>query len=61
MKAGDIVFVNRIGYYISEEIGQLPPEADWMSRYVALAGYTAEDELVLLFTIPSYVQSTRNV
>jgi hypothetical protein len=56
MKAGDIVFINRIGYYISEEIGRLPPEAEWMSRYVALAGYTAEGEMVLLFTIPDYVR-----
>jgi hypothetical protein len=57
IKAGDVIFVEGNGYYISGEIGQLPFWAGWMSRFVALEGYNVNRERVLIFVPNGYMET----
>lgn len=49
VKAGDLIFINQEGYYITDEIGPLPALQGRTTSTVAVESHTIHQQMVILY------------
>lgn len=56
IKRGDVLFTAGAAFYVSREIGALPPYPGWIESFIALEGHTIDREMVILYVLARYVE-----